>query len=53
MTKNDAPVSILGDNPEKKIKQEWDKVAEFISLLGSDEMYVEKIEIVEDDSDLK
>ena len=22
MTKNDAPVSILGDNPEKKIKQE-------------------------------
>lgn len=48
MTKNDAPVSALGNAPEQKIKQAWDAVAAFLSLQGKDEIYVEKIEIVED-----
>ena len=48
MTKNDAPISALGDNPEKKIKQVWDAVATFLSLQGKDEVYVEAVEIVED-----
>ena len=47
MTINDAPVSALGADPEKTIKNVWDLVLN--SLNSNDTAYVEKVEIVEEE----
>jgi len=49
MTSNDVPVSVLGDDPEEKAKQVWDIATAFLSAQGDDDIYVEKVEIVEGD----
>ncbi len=50
LTENDEPISVLGENPEEKIR----KAYEFILALGmlkspGDSAVIEKIEIVEEE----
>ena len=49
MTSKNVPVSALGEDPEEKAKQVWDIAVAFLSAQGDDDIYVEKVEIVEDD----
>ena len=52
ITENDKPVSILGENPEEKIKQAWDLVLTIIATLNpGDKAFVEKVEVIEENDD--
>lgn len=48
LTENNKPVSVLGENPEAKIKQAWDLALTLIATLNpGDKAFVEKVEVVE------
>lgn len=47
MTENNVPVSELGENPERKIRDAWDAVIACLNLMSEDSIYVENIELVE------
>lgn len=47
MTENDVPVSVLGENPEQKIRDAWDVTIAALDLMIEDSIYVESTEIVE------
>lgn len=53
ITINNVPASALGDDPEKVIKKAWDAVTAVLALQGEDEIYVEEVELVEDDDERK
>ena len=48
MTENDVPVSTLGDDPVRSIRTAWDFVVGLLRMQGDDDIYVEKVEIVEE-----
>lgn len=47
MTENDKPVSVLGENPEEKIKRGWELVLALLNTRSEDKATLEKVEIVE------
>lgn len=50
ITENDKPVSVLGENPEEKIKQVWDLILTLIMTLNpGDKAFVEKAEVIENE----
>ena len=52
ITENDKPVSVLGENPEEKIKQAWNLALTLIATLNpGDKAFVEKVEVVEENDD--
>lgn len=54
ITENDKPVSVLGENPEEKIKRAWDLALTFIGTLNHgpvDKVFVEKVEVIEENDD--
>ena len=46
LTENNAPVSKLGENPEKKALRAWEAVAALLNAAGEDTIVVERVEIV-------
>lgn len=52
ITENDKSISVLGENPEVKIKQAWDLVLTLIATLNpGDKAFVEKVEVIEENDD--
>ena len=52
ITENDKPVSVLGENPEEKIKEAWNLVLTLIATLNPrDKAFVEKVEVIEKHDD--
>lgn len=51
MTENSVPVSVLGENPEQKIRDAWDATIAVADLMSEDSIYVENIELVEDEQE--
>ena len=47
ITENDKPVSILGENPEEKLKGAWEWLLAMLNTLGDDKATLEKVEVVE------
>lgn len=49
LTENNKPVSVLGENPEEKIKRAWELALTLIMTLNNgDKALVEKVEVLED-----
>lgn len=48
---NDKPVSILGDNPQEKVKKAWDAVIALLATTTDDIMRVESVEVWDDKAD--
>lgn len=48
---NDKPISILGDNPQEKVKKAWDAVIAFFAINTDDIMRVESVEVWDNDID--
>lgn len=47
MTENDKPISVLGENPEEKIKRGWELVFALLNAQSEDKAMLENVEIVE------
>lgn len=47
MTENDKPISVLGENPEEKIKRGWELVLALLNAQSEDRATLENVEIVE------
>lgn len=50
LTENNKPLSVLGENPEEKIKKAWECTLLLLSLIGDtqDRAILESFEIVDD-----
>ena len=48
---NDKPVSILGDNPQEKVKKAWDAVIALLATTTDDIIRVESVEVWDDKTD--
>ena len=48
---NDKPVSILGDNPQEKVKKAWDTVIALLATTTDDILRVESVEVWDDKAD--
>lgn len=47
MTENDKPVSVLGENPEEKVKRGWELVLALLNTQSEDKVMLESAEIIE------
>ena len=45
VAKNDVPVSVLGDNPNEKVKAAWEVMLNLIALQSGDTVSVENAEV--------
>ena len=45
VTKNDTPVSVLGDNPNEKVKAAWEIMLNLVALQSGETVSVEKAEV--------
>lgn len=45
VAKNDAPISVLGDNPNEKVKAVWEVMLNLIALQSGDTVNVENVEV--------
>lgn len=45
VAKNDTPMSVLGDNPNKKVKAVWEVMLNLIALQSGDTVNVENVEV--------
>ena len=45
VAKNDAPVSVLGDNPNEKVKAAWEIMLNLVALQGGEIVNVENVEV--------
>lgn len=45
VAKNDAPISVLGDNPNEKVKAAWEVMLNLIALQSGENASVEKAEV--------
>lgn len=45
VAKNDAPMSVLGDNPNEKVKAAWEIALNFIALGNGETVNVESAEV--------
>ena len=48
---NDKPISILGDNPQEKVKKVWDAVIALLAIHTDDIMRVESVEVWDSEAD--
>lgn len=48
---NDKPASILGDNPQEKVKKAWDTVIALLATTTDDILRVESVEVWDDKAD--
>lgn len=48
---NDTPASILGDNPQEKVKKAWDAVIALLDTTTDDILRVESVEVWDDKAD--
>lgn len=53
MTISNVPASALGDDPEKVLKKAWEAAAAVLALQDEADIYIEEIELVEDDEERK
>ena len=47
MTENDKPISVLGENPEEKLKRGWELICAMLNTMSDDSAALESVEIVE------
>lgn len=45
VAKNDTPVSVLGDNPNEKVKAAWEVMLNLVALHSGEIVSVEKAEV--------
>ena len=45
VAKNDTPVSVLGDNPNEKVKAAWEIMLNLVALQSGETVSVEKAEV--------
>lgn len=45
IAKNDAPISVLGDNPNEKVKIVWEVMLNLIALQSGETVSVENVEV--------
>ena len=45
VAKNDAPISVLGDNPNEKVKAVWEVILNLIALQNGETVSVENVEV--------
>lgn len=45
VAENDTPVSVLGDNPNEKVKAAWEIMLNLIASQGGETVKVEKAEV--------
>lgn len=50
IAKNDTPMSVLGDNPNEKVKAAWEVMLNLIALQGGEIVSVEKAEVWDNES---
>lgn len=50
VAKNDTPMSVLGDNPNEKVKAAWEVMLNLIALQGGETVSVEKAEVWDNES---
>ena len=48
---NDKPISVLGDNPQEKVKKIWDAVIALLATHTDDIMRVESVEVWDSEAD--
>ena len=48
---NDKPTSILGDNPQAKVKKAWDAVIALLATTTDDILRVESVEVWDSEAD--
>ena len=49
---NDKPISVLGDNPQEKVKKVWDAVIALLAIHTDDIMRVESVEVWDSETDI-
>lgn len=49
IAKNDTPMSVLGDNPNEKVKAAWEVMLNLIALQGGETVSVENVEVWDDE----
>jgi hypothetical protein len=45
VAENDTPMSVLGDNPNEKVRAVWEIILNFIALQSGETVNVEKVEV--------
>lgn len=45
VAENDTPMSVLGDNPNEKVKAVWEIILNLIALQSGETVNVEKVEV--------
>lgn len=45
VAKNDTPMSVLGDNPNEKVKAAWEVMLNLVALQGGEIVSIEKAEV--------
>lgn len=48
---NNKPLSVLGDNPQTKVKKAWDLVVGFLDANTSDTLRVESVDVWDDEAE--
>lgn len=48
---NNAPLSVLGDNPQEKAKKAWDAVIALLATTTDDILRVESVEVWDSNAD--
>lgn len=49
IAKNDAPMSVLGDNPNEKVKAVWEVMLNLFALQSGETVNVENVEVWDDE----
>ena len=50
VAKNDVPISVLGDNPNEKVKMVWEVMLNLIALQSGETASVENVEVWDNES---
>ena len=53
VAQNDTPMSVLGDNPNEKVKAVWEVMLNLIALQSGDTVNVENVEVWDNESQME
>lgn len=49
LTENNTPISVLGENPEEKLRKAWEAFAAMVNCAGEDRCTVESVAFVNEE----